>query len=111
MKILTIVHNEPETFDNLVNNALEDGYILGRRGPEPIGDGAVKLYAELVKLDEPEDLPEAQPGDPMELIRQLRDFCAGSKCDTCPLENWCPVWLPRNEGPADWELPDEETGL
>lgn len=112
MKIKTIARNFNwiGEFDQLVNTAQEEGWVLTKR--EVIrGTDRTLLYAELVQLDPEPEPTEAQPLDPITCLEALRKFCAGSKCDTCPLEHWCPVWLPRNEGPADWELPDEEAGL
>lgn len=116
MKIKTITGrlNYPDDFDREVNDAQEDGWRLVKREVLPGTPGNPNsprlLYAELVQLD-PEPEPEAQPLDPIGCLEALRKFCAGNKCDTCPLDDWCPVWLPRNEGPADWELPGEEAGL
>lgn len=118
MKIKTVIKNldHPKEFDTEINEALADGWRLVKREVLPGGplrqDAYARrmLYAELVQLD-PEPEPEAQPLDPIDCLEALRKFCAGSKCDTCPLEDFCPRHLPNNEGPADWELPGEEAGL
>lgn len=117
MKIKTITGrlNYPADFDQEVNEAQEEGWRLVKREVLPGTPGNPNsprlLYAELVQLDEPEAPPEPQPADPVDLIRQLRDFCDAANCATCPLHDWCPSHLPRNEGPADWEIPGEEAGL
>lgn len=100
MEILTIVHDTPETFDSLVNRALREGYRLSRRGPEPVGDGAVKLYAELVKLDPPAE-PEAP--DLLAAMRAIKAECdSHDSCLNCPVYSWCDL-----HAPCDWELPEE----
>jgi hypothetical protein len=120
MKIKTIVTNTDnvEQFDTQVNNLLAEGWHLTKREVLPgmnynANNWARRaLYAELVQLDpEPEAPAEPEPVDPVELVRQLRDFCDGMACPNCPLNDWCPSHLPRNEGPADWEIPGEEAGL
>lgn len=100
-------------FDRDVNAALADGWRLVRRDvilPVQPNTGRTyfhtMLYAELVKLD-PEPEPEAQPLDPFEALRAVREFCDSTVCDGCPLNDWCARHLPNNEGPADWGLPEE----
>ena len=100
MEILTIVHDTPETFDSLVNKALCEGYRLSRRGPEPVGDGAVKLYAELVKLDPP---AEAEKPGLLDYARAIKAECdSHGSCRDCPLDGICDA-----EYPAQWTLPEE----
>lgn len=112
MKIKTIIRNFDwvEEFDKEVNEAQEEGWRLVKREvlPGTPGDPGSRrlLYAELVQLD-PEPEPEDQPLDPIVCLESLRKFCTGSMCDTCPLDDFCARHLPRNEGPADWELPGE----
>lgn len=108
MKIMTIVHDNPQEFDSQVNLLLDRGYILGRRGPEKVGEKAVKLYAEMILPDQPE-----QP-DPLEALRIVRDFCEEmptEKClGECPMTPWCAMYAPGDISPADWMIPDEEVG-
>ena len=100
MEILTIVHDAPETFDSLVNAALRKGYRLSRRGPEPVGDGAVKLYAELVKLDPPAEPEEL---DLLTAMRAIKDTCNScDSCEECPVQPWCNFHAPHL-----WALPEE----
>lgn len=118
MKIKTLITNTDnvEWFDNKVNGLLAEGWHLVKRevlpGMNYNADNWARraLYAELV-LPDPDPVPEAQPLDPIDCLEALRKFCAGSSCDTCPLDDFCAHHLPRNEGPADWELPGEEAGL
>lgn len=116
MKIKTITGrlNYPDDFDREVNDAQEEGWRLVKREVLPGTPGNPNsprlLYAEMVQLD-PEPVPEAQPVDPFDALRQLRDFCEGMACVNCPLHDWCPRHLPHNEGPADWDIPGEEAGL
>jgi hypothetical protein len=109
VQIKTFVHNIPEVFDAMVNRAMEEGYTLTRRGPEPVGNGAVRLYAELVQLD-PEPEPEAQPADPFDALRAVQAFClsvSADDCNTdrCPLHGWCDKC---EIDPTDWQLPEKE---
>lgn len=115
MKIKTIISNtdKVEWFDNKVNELLDEGWHLVKREVLPgmnynENNWACRaLYAELVQLD-PEPAPENQPLDPIDHLEALREFCVGSSCDGCPLDGFCSRHLPKNEGPADWELPGEE---
>lgn len=109
MKIKTIVHDQPDDFDALVNEALEEGYMLEYRGTLQGTTVKIGHYARLVLLDpEPEGLPEPQTLDPVDLLLQLKDFCNANECEGCRLYDFCTRHLPNNEGPADWELPGEE---
>ena len=100
MEIKTVVHECPETFDILVNKALREGYRLSRRGPEPAGDGAVKLYAELVKLDPP---AEAEEPDLLAAMRAIKETCSSvDSCEDCPVQPWCNFHAPHL-----WVLPEE----
>ena len=113
MKIKTITGrlNYPDDFDQEVNEAQEEGWRLVKREVLPGTTGNPNsprlLYAELVQLD-PEPVPEAQPVDPIACLETLREFCDSNKCEGCRLHDFCTRHLPRNEGPADWELPGEE---
>ena len=107
MKIKTIVHDNPGEFDNQVNRMLGKGYILGERRTISL-QTKLAHYAQMVQLDEPEELPEPQPLDPFEALRQLQEFCDSNQCEGCQLYDFCTRHLPKNEGPADWELPGEE---
>lgn len=105
MKILTVIADTVEDFDAQVNEALEKGYLLGRRGPAQVGH-SVALYAELVQLD-PEPAPETGP---IQALHQVREFCNSvhpHDCgtDRCPLNAWC-MQLRHGGDPTDWDLPD-----
>lgn len=118
MKIKTIAkkinHEGITEFDKEVNNALAEGWILGKRETLPgvnLGNCyfAPALYAELVMLDPlPEVTEEPRPVDPIAALQAIQDFCESNKCDGCRLYDFCTRHLPNNEGPADWELPGEE---
>ena len=110
MKILTVVHDDPNEFDNQVNLATAAGYLLERREVVvPTGPGKLLHYAALVLPDpEPEAPPEPQPLDPFEALRQLQEFCdTQEKCGTCRLYAWC-CQLRKGGDPTDWEIPWEE---
>lgn len=101
MKIKTVYTNDPEKFDNRVNEALAEGWKLTRR----ISDQPDAFIAEM-ELPEPEPAP-----DPVELVRQLQAFCdcvalETCQCGGCPLE-----WLCGQIGDGrqldEWELPEE----
>lgn len=97
-------------FDEKVNEALAAGFQLVRRDMLPGGSfGGTTYqpayYAEMVKLDEPE---EPETGDDVtkatHALQALREFCIRQPiCNGCPLENFCPKHLANNEGPADWD--------
>lgn len=105
MKIKTVVEYVPEKFDQLVNDALEAGYVLGLRNLlPPDGNSRTAHYAQLVKLDEP---PEPETTNPFEALRQVRAFCdTHEKCGVCPLYEWC-CRLRNGGDPSDWILPEE----
>jgi hypothetical protein len=113
VKIKTIVYDQPDDFDALVNEALAEGYMLEYRGTLPGGTMArIGHYARLVLLD-PE--PEAEKADPMEAVRAVRATCLGTNvadCHTglCPLAKWCEQ-LGDGGDPTDWVLPGEEGGM
>ncbi len=95
MKIKTVWDLNPAEFDKRVNEALAEGYILGRRDivPDARNLDNTALYAELVLLD-PAPEPEPVAADPWELVRQLREFCDSvPKIDCvnheCPLQPLC----------------------
>jgi hypothetical protein len=108
MKIKTIARNFDwvKEFDDLVNDAIEDGWQLARRDVLPAhSQGRRMLYAELVKL-EPE--PEPETVDPLDLLRQVKEFCRGvDACINCPLADWCQQ-LRKGGDPTDWDLPAPE---
>jgi hypothetical protein len=111
MKIKTIVHDEPGTFDEQVNAKLEEGYLLEQRGLiVPNTAGTVAHYAQLVLPDPPAE-PEPMEIDAIQALRQIKEFCASvppHTCQTgCPLYNWCEQ-LAEGGDPTDWHLPEVE---
>lgn len=100
MKIKTIIRglSWADEFDQLVNEALEDGWQLVKR--EVIAD--TQLLVELVLL---EPKPEAEPpANPVAALRALREFCVSRPCEGCPLVYFCTRHLACDEGPADWKV-------
>lgn len=123
MKIKTIAKKintvGVKEFDREVNDALAEGWILGKRGTLPgIDLGSCffspSLYAELAMLDPAPEVDEPAPLDPLkamdaiEALYVVREFCDSNKCEGCQLFDFCARHLPNNEGPADWKLPGEE---
>jgi hypothetical protein len=110
MKIKTIWDTRPDRFDERVNLYLEEGWLLGKREVIPDTRDLVNsvLYAELAMLDPVPEVDEPQPLDPFEALHTVREFCDTNQCEGCQLAEFCARHLPRNEGPADWELPGEE---
>ena len=110
-EIKSIVSENPVEFDVSVNNLLEKGYTLVRRGPEQVGPSAWKLYAELVKLDEADmETQEAEPITWEEAVEVLRETCEGAKeCGpACPAYDWCQKNIPGNNvPPCGWGSPEE----
>ncbi len=110
MKIKTIVHDDPCRFDDQVNQALEEGYLMEERGVLPVGgDGAIYHCAKLVLLDPP---AEPETPDPFQALRQVQEFCHSiptERCNAggCPLRYWCAA-LEGGGDPTDWELPEVE---
>lgn len=118
MKIKTIAKelniNTLEAFDTEVNAALDEGWLLTKREVIPgaaLGTTAYAppvLYAELVQLDEPEDLPAPPPMDPFDALRAVQEFCdTQEKCGACPLYDWC-CQLRTGGDPTDWKIPEKE---
>lgn len=97
MKIKTIIHNTDnvEKFDKEVNEAIAAGWILSKRevlhGTQYNATNWARraLYAELVMLD-PEPEPEPVAADPLDLVRQLKEFCNGVPKKTC-VDGECPL--------------------
>lgn len=99
MEIKTIVSSMTwvGNFDEMVNDALAEGWRLTRRDVLPNTD---RLYAELVKLDPP---AEPEKSDLLTAMRVIKAECdSHSSCQTCPLYPWCDV-----HAPCDWETPEE----
>lgn len=108
-EIKSVVSENPVEFDVSVNNLLEKGYTLVRRGPEQVGPSAWKLYAELVKLDEADmEDQEAEPITLQEAVAVLREICQDAgDCseDGCLMFAWCQKNLPAEPPPANWDDP------
>lgn len=116
MKIKTIIQKVTDEglkkFDQQVNDAIAEGWILGKRDVLPGVDlgGAYfvpHLYAELVMLD-PEPEPEAT--DPLDLLNQVKAFCLSQAVEDChankfPLAAWCDQ-IREGCDPTDWILPE-----
>lgn len=117
MKIKTICRNFDwvEEFDQLVNEAINDGWHLVKRevlpGVAGVSNSRRLLYAELVQLD-PEPEPEAQPLDPIDAVHAIKATCDAiplKDCQggRCPLYVWC-CQLEGGRDPSDWDLPEKE---
>ncbi len=119
MKIRTIIKkatdsDELREFDQEVNAALEEGWILGKRDIMPavrLGDHdylAPRMYAELVLLDPP---AEPETIDPFLALHQVKEFCKNVPAHTCkencPLFDWCELYAGETD-PCDWHLPEVE---
>lgn len=111
MKIKTVVSSSPDDFDNQVNQLLEEGYMLGARDLVQTPAGTKDYFhAQLVLLD---PVPEPEQPDPLEALRNIRDFCEAvptEKCLTpdCPLSPWCHNYTEDGISPSDWLVPGEE---
>lgn len=111
MKIKTIWNRDVARFNHQVNQALDEGYILGRQDVltdnSPAGPA---FYAEMILPD----LPTPGPVDPdqaLQALHQIRDFCQNTEADICkaalcPLYGWCDRYAGKTD-PADWDLPGE----
>jgi hypothetical protein len=104
------VDYEPNTFDDLVNTALTEGYILEHRGLLPPDvEGLSAHYAQLIKLDEP---TEPVPVDPVQALQSVKEFCKNTPADicvnSCPLYGWCQRYTGATD-PAEWDLPEVAT--
>ena len=106
MKIKTIRMqlDYAEDFDEEVNQALEEGWLLTRRTvlvPQA-NNQHIMLYAEMVR-DLELDHPAWQ-----DAVRTLHSTCKAAKeCSDseCPAYEWCKCNLPKV--PEYWRLPDE----
>ena len=114
MEILTITSSRDKgtvEFDERVNKALEEGYILVERDMIPGGSFGSKTYqpayyAELVRTDEQPQKDATLTT--LDALRIVREFCDDHKCDnTCPLIEFCERHMAEGEGPTDWVLPGE----
>lgn len=116
MKIKTIKNrlDNAVSFDKELNQALAEGYQLVRRDIVPgfrLDCGNYlhnMLYAELVLPD-----PAAEPEtvDPVNLLRQVQEFCLSvppSECnaDRCPLAPYCQA-IQEGQTPDEWVFPEE----
>lgn len=117
MKIKTIWDDCTNNFDKRVNEAMEKGWILGKRELLPDANDLANsvFYAELVLLEESDKLPaepvpEPQPMHPFDAIRVLRDACEAVPVESCgegcPLHDWC-EGLRKGGDPTDWLIPGE----
>lgn len=104
-----------KVFDIEVNAAMAEGWTLTKReriDGYNLGKNAYQepsLYAELVKLDEPE---EPEKLDPVELLRAVSEFCKGvpqddCRADNCPLAPWCGL-IRDGKIPEEWPFPEKE---
>ena len=102
MKILTVITAWPDDFDHQVNEALEKGYILGRRDLVTVEGGHTRYYAELVQLD---PVPEPDGAEAIQALHTVRAACLAHQgpCDDCPLTDWCEQ-LAHGGDPTDWDL-------
>lgn len=104
MKIKTVIDKSADAFDEAVNAALEEGYVLTRR----ISDQPDGFIAEMVLLDpEPEPDPVAAC-DPLDLMDQLREFCDSvprPACQdrTCPLSHYCDAMVDGKDI-SEWKM-------
>lgn len=109
VKTITSARSEgPAAFDKQINEALEEGFQLVKRGMLPaVAVAGVhyhpQYYAEMVKLD-------GQKGGEFQnvlgALKIVQSFCNGHMCgDSCPLDSFCAKHF-ENDGPTDWEIPD-----
>lgn len=92
MKIKTIWDVAQCKFDEAVNAALAEGYVLARRDIVPDRNDLdnTAFYAELVLLDPTPETDPVAGGDPFDLLRQLREFCDSIPKKTCQ-NGECPL--------------------
>ena len=93
MEIKTIIYylDSSAEFDKEVNAALSEGWYLAKREVLPGGPLTAShynrrmLYAEMVKMDEPEpdDITEPEPIDPLDALRCIRDTCEAQIRESC----------------------------
>lgn len=109
MKIKTVWTADTVGFDNQVNQALENGYLLVKRELVPARqiDDTV-YYAELILPDEPEELePQEDQLSPLGALHVIQDTCFGTNDKdclyNCPLRPWCNQ-LRDGGDPTDWDL-------
>jgi len=107
VKIKTIVKFNPDSFDELVNEALSKGYQLEHRGLTTNREGETFHYAQLVLPDPP---AEQETFDPALALRQIKEICEAvtDSCDNCPIKDWCFGPLKNGDDPTDWILPEVE---
>lgn len=101
MQIKTVVENNSERFDTRVNEYLEDGWELTKRGIVKAQHGALdKFYAELVKQHK----TELNPMDAVEVLRKTCDEITRKDCENhlCPLDDWCNAVVAYGKSPATW---------
>lgn len=103
-------------FDQEVNAALADGWIVGKREVLPgvdLGGGAYFAPCYHAELVLPDPTPEPDPAamcDPLDLLRQLKNFCndmPNTECQAgaCPLAPYCDA-MAAGRAIDEWELPE-----
>ena len=108
MKIKTVIDTSAAKFDEEVNAALAEGYMLGRR----MSDHPGGFCAELVLLDPPAEPEPVAGADPIDLARQLVYFCAGTPREVCqksecPLSFLCAA-MAAGKAIDEWPTPTTE---
>ena len=105
MKIMTIAKRDPDSFDEYVNKALEEGYQIEHRAVLQTNRDEILYYAQLVL---PDQAPEPEAFDPGLALHHVQTFCHSvdqNDCgtDRCPLNGWCQR-LRDCADPTDWDL-------
>lgn len=90
MQIKTVMHRNPERFDQLVNDLIERGWTLKQRTRY-----GLMLVADLERTDD----------DWRQALKTLKHACEiRTTCEGCPVSVWC--GQDDDTPPCDWKIPE-----
>ena len=101
MMIKTVWAQSTDDFDRMVNEALQEGFILRMRGFRELVSGLTGFYAEL-------DKTETETADEgLVALKTVQGICAAQdSCKDCPLAQYIGDCVCDAREPENWDLPE-----